>query len=242
MQARRAVVAASVALVALLCASSSELAAETLDSALAKAYQGNPQLNAQRALVRATDENVPAGALWVSAESCGNCSPRRRAKFITEQSPLPNGKFVTSLKAAQKFATYSYGATASQTLFNGLQTANRTRTAESQVMAAREGLRVLEQNVLLNAATIYMDVLRDSGNVEIQQSNVTALRQVLEQTNKRFSRGDVTANRCCAGKDAVGGGRIGALGEHNTHWHTAKGQYEAIIGVPPRDPAASYPG
>ena len=76
MQARRAVVAASVALAALLCASSSELAAETLDSALAKAYQGNPQLNAQRALVRATDENVPQALSGLSTKGRSNCNPR----------------------------------------------------------------------------------------------------------------------------------------------------------------------
>src|SRR5215213_6246172 len=33
--------------------------AETLESALARAYSGNPTLGAQRASVRATDENVP---------------------------------------------------------------------------------------------------------------------------------------------------------------------------------------
>ncbi|TXM63805.1 channel protein TolC, partial [Methylobacterium sp. WL12] len=33
-------------------------ASETLESALAKAYGGNPQLNASRANVRATDEGV----------------------------------------------------------------------------------------------------------------------------------------------------------------------------------------
>ena len=32
--------------------------ADTMESALRRAYQNNPQLNAQRALVRATDENV----------------------------------------------------------------------------------------------------------------------------------------------------------------------------------------
>jgi len=35
------------------------LRAEGLPEALAKAYQTNPQLNAQRARQRATDENVP---------------------------------------------------------------------------------------------------------------------------------------------------------------------------------------
>src|SRR5579871_1575049 len=33
--------------------------AETIDGALVRAYQNNPQLNAQRAQVRATDEQVP---------------------------------------------------------------------------------------------------------------------------------------------------------------------------------------
>ena len=48
------------------------------------------------------------------------------------------------------------GANATYTLFNGFQTANRTRQAESQVMGARETLRVTEQQVLLDAATAYM--------------------------------------------------------------------------------------
>src|SRR5882724_10322469 len=33
--------------------------ADTIDAALVRAYQNNPQLNAQRAQVRFTDENVP---------------------------------------------------------------------------------------------------------------------------------------------------------------------------------------
>ena len=37
---------------------SSEAAADTLEWALVQAYQNNPSLNAQRATLRATDENV----------------------------------------------------------------------------------------------------------------------------------------------------------------------------------------
>ena len=33
--------------------------ADTIEAALVRAYQNNPQLNAQRAQVRVTDENVP---------------------------------------------------------------------------------------------------------------------------------------------------------------------------------------
>jgi outer membrane protein len=64
------------------------------------------------------------------------------------------------------------GATATYTLFNGLQTANRTRQAESQVMGARETLRVTEQQVLLDAATAYMNLLRDAAILELNRRNV----------------------------------------------------------------------
>ena len=48
-----------VALLAACCAAPREAAAETIEAALARAYENNPQLNAQRAIVRQTDESVP---------------------------------------------------------------------------------------------------------------------------------------------------------------------------------------
>ena len=84
------------------------------------------------------------------------------------------------------------GLTVTQTLYNGNQTANKTRAAESQVSGAREGLRVLEQSVLLSAATIYMDYLRDAAIVEVQRSNTRVLEQTLKQTQDRFNVGEVT--------------------------------------------------
>ena len=178
MRALRHFIIMSAAALTAICVSAPELLAETIESAMAKAYQGNPQLNAQRALVRATDENVPQALSGYRPRVGMTASLGEERGSISRQSLVPR-RLRQYLEAAQTFAPYSYGITASQILFNGFQTANRTRTAESQVMAAREGLRVLEQTILLNAATIYMDVLRDSGNVEIQRSNVTALRQVL---------------------------------------------------------------
>src|SRR6201987_5586477 len=49
--------AVSVLLVAL--AGPAPALADTIEAALVRAYQNNPQLNAQRAQVRSTDENVP---------------------------------------------------------------------------------------------------------------------------------------------------------------------------------------
>jgi outer membrane protein len=50
-------VAAASLLLAL--ADSAPILADTIEAALVRSYQNNPQLNAQRATVRVTDENVP---------------------------------------------------------------------------------------------------------------------------------------------------------------------------------------
>src|SRR6478672_1043868 len=122
--------------------------ADTLDGALVLAYQNNPTLNSQRASVRATDEGVP--------QALSGYRPR-----VTFNGTVGSQYTDSTTRSATLGATYtqlsgnmtpsSLGVTATQTLYNGFQTANRTRQAESQVQAAREILRVTEQGVLLSA-------------------------------------------------------------------------------------------
>ena len=130
--------------------------AETLEAALAYAYANNPQLNAQRALVRATDENVPTALAGYRPRasitaSAGTQSLSTTIREIGSQTPrnAPASYFTQS----GVNSPHSVGATITQNLLNGFQTANRTRQAESQVFAARETLRNIEQTVLLSAAT-----------------------------------------------------------------------------------------
>src|SRR6201987_1563596 len=55
----RVVTSAAAAVLLMAFAGPAPALAETIEAALVRAYQNNPQLNAQRALVRFTDENVP---------------------------------------------------------------------------------------------------------------------------------------------------------------------------------------
>src|SRR5262245_19915447 len=127
--ALQAGVAATVLLLAGLSAN-----AETLEQALVQAYQNNPQLNAQRAAARATDENV--------AIALGGYRPRLTATSSLAEVYLENVARGTggagSSRTSGENAVTTFGATGTQTLFNGFQTGNRTRQAESQVFAARE--------------------------------------------------------------------------------------------------------
>jgi outer membrane protein len=225
--------------VVLVCLASHQAVAETIESALARAYRDNPQLNAQRAQVRATDENIPQALSGYRPRIGVTASAGEQTSNLVEVSPVPGqGNVYTRIVGPQTPVTY--GASASQILFNGLQTANRTRTAESQVQAAREGLRVIEQNVLVAAATVYMDVLRDTANVEIQKSNVAALKDLLDRTNKRFSRGDVTATDVAQAKAQLAAGEEALLAAEAS-LATSKGNYLAIIGVPPQNLHSATP-
>jgi outer membrane protein len=124
--------------------------ADTLEWALVQAYQNNPSLNAQRAALRAADENVPQALSGyrpkLSATASGGYNYFREVNKAVNQSVFPNSVNYTSI--GESLPTRQFGATATQTLFNGFQTANRTRQAESQVAGARETLRVTEQQVL----------------------------------------------------------------------------------------------
>lgn len=208
--------------------------ADTIESALVRAYQDNPQLNAQRASVRSTDENVPQALSGYRPRV--NVTASGGIQYTDITTGLGGG--TTRLQGEQ--VPRSVGATVSQTLFNGFQTANRTRAAEGQVSSAREGLRVLEQSVLLAAATIYMDYLRDAAIVEVQRSNVRVLEQTLRQTRDRFNVGEVTRTDVAQSEAQLAAGRTQALAAES-NLTTTRSNFRRIIGNEPNQLAAGSP-
>jgi outer membrane protein len=211
-------------------------AADTLEWALVQAYQNNPSLNAQRATLRATDENVPQALsgyrpkLSVTANGGYN--------YENATSIFPLGGFLTTTQFAQNFYSRSVGATGTYTLFNGMQTANRTRQAESQVEGARETLRVTEQQVLLDAATAYMNLLRDGAVLDLQRRNVEVLTEQLKQTRDRFNVGEVTRTDVAQAESRLAAGRSQLLGAQS-QYVTSRANYRRVIGV---DPGTLAPG
>jgi outer membrane protein len=205
--------------------------AETLDSALARAYRGNPTLGAQRASVRATDENVPR------ARSLG-----RPQVSATADAGVTYTETRSSLGFENFETTYPRGAgvQVDQSIFNGNRTLNSTRQAESQVLGARETLRNTEQTVLFNGAQAYMNVLRDTAILNLQRNNVEVIEEQLRQTRDRFNVGEVTRTdvaqaeaRLAAGQSQV------SLAESNLRASIAL--FRQVIGVEPRQLAPGRP-
>jgi outer membrane protein len=213
--------------------------ADTIEAALVRAYQTNPQLNAQRAQVRSTDENVPQALSGYRPRVALTAS----AGYQYQDTNTTSGGTPTQIVRTEIHGTNApraAGLTVSQTLFNGGQTANRTRAAESQVSGSREGLRVLEQNVLLSAATIYMDYLRDAAIVEVQRSNVRVLEQTLKQTRDRFNVGEVTRTDVAQSEAQLAAGRTQLLAAEAT-LTTTRANFRRIIGNEPQGLAPGSP-
>jgi outer membrane protein len=209
--------------------------AETLESALVQAYQNNPSLNSQRASVRATDEGVPQALSGyrpkVNVTASGGEQSLSSTAKVVGPTILPNAP-ATYFTQSGFNSTYGAGATVTQTIFNGFQTANKTRQAEAQVLAARASLRVTEQTVLLNAVTAYMNLLRDTAILDLQRRNVEVLQEQLRQVRDRFNVGEVTRTDVAQSESRLAAGRSQVL-TAEANYKASGATYRQVIGVNP---------
>ena len=209
--------------------------AETLESALVQAYQNNPSLNSQRASVRVTDENVPQALSGyrpkVNITGSGGEQSLSSTSKVVGPTILPNAP-ATYFTQSGFNSTYGAGATVTQTIFNGFQAANKTRQAEAQVLAARASLRVVEQTVLLNAVTAYMNLLRDTAILDLQRRNVEVLQEQLRQVRDRFNVGEVTRTDVAQSESRLAAGRSQVL-TAEANYKASGATYRQVIGVNP---------
>jgi outer membrane protein len=197
--------------------------AESLPEALAKAYQTNPELNAERARQRATDENVPQALAGYRPQIIASLSTGLQAV----RNLLPNN---TVQSATLK--PWQIGVTVTQTLFNGFKTANSVRVAELQVQSGREALRNVGQGVLLDAVTAYTNVLANQSLVEAQRSNVEFLRETLRITQRRLQNGDVTETDTAQSEARLSRG-LSDLNAAEVNLAISQATYTQVIGNPP---------
>lgn len=159
----------------------SAVRAESLIDTLAQAYRYNPQLDAERARLRATDEDVArANSGYRPDISASGFISRQRTS--TRPSSTSNGAL----------SPKGYSVQLVQPLFRGFQTTNAVNAAEAMVRAGREQLRSVEQQVLLDAVTAYGNVVRDQAIVKLNENNLNFLSQELKATRDRFAVGEVT--------------------------------------------------
>lgn len=191
----------------------------SLEDALAAAYVGNPELEAQRASVRATDEQVP--------QALSGWRPRVQVDgSIGHQSTSYSNGGQTLYTQPR---TVQVGLV--QPLFRGFRTVNQTSAAENTVLAARSQLTSVEQQILLNVVEAYMNVLRDEAVLELNENNVQVLTRQLDATRDRFRVGEITRTDVSQAEARLAGAVAGRIGAEST-LNTTRATFERIVGLP----------
>lgn len=150
----------------------------SLSDALGVAYETNPQLEAARAGLRATDENV------ATANSNFRPSISFGGTYGYEKIPPVFGGMPVSYPLSSQL-------TVNQPVLNYSNIAQISK-AKSQVRAGRAQLLSTEEMVLLSAVTAYMDVVRDEATVNLRQNNVAVLTKQRDATQEQFKVGELT--------------------------------------------------
>ncbi len=222
--------ASGVALLTLL-AISDQVRAETLPSALVHAYQNNPQLNSERARLRATDETVPQALAGYRPQVTATLS----AGLLAVRNLIPDNTVQSAT-----LRSWTMGVTVSQTIFNGFKTANTVRQAESVVRAGREALRNIEQNIFLDVVSAYTNVYAAQSLVEAQRVSVNFLNETLTATKRRYDAGDVTPTDVAQAEARLARGQAD-LNAAEVALAVARATYAQVVGVAPGALAPGQP-
>ncbi|MDI6025833.1 TolC family outer membrane protein [Corticibacterium sp. UT-5YL-CI-8] len=192
--------------------------AETISGALAKAYQNNSQLNSARAGVRVTDESVAIAKSGWRPTIAGSASVD-----YTDTS---------STNASTQLTTGAFGVQIQQSLFDGFQTKNNVAAAESRVRASNQSLRNTEQNILFNAASAYMDVIRDRQIATLTEQNLQFLTEQVRAARSRFEVGEGTRTDV-AQADASRSAAVANVAAARAQALTSAATYRQIVGEDP---------
>ena len=206
----------------------------TLNEALAATYSTQPALLAERAKLRATDENVPqALAGWRPTVVLGGTVGYGDGVSRILSSPNAFGARSTiTSQTVRDFATAQ--ATVTQNIYNSGRVQGNLNRSRSQVMAERATLIAQEQTSFLATVSAYVGVIQARQLLELQRNNEQVLAKQLQATNDRFRVGEITRTDVAQAEAALAGARAqretaeGSLA-------TARGTFQQIVGARPPD-------
>ena len=192
----------------------------SLKEALATAYATNPQIDAARASLRAADEEVAkANAGWRPSLNLNGTDGFQR--IITDQQ-TPSETDRNQISGT---------ATLSEPLFRGGRTVAEIRRAKALVRAGQARLTDTEQTVLLDAATAYMDVVRDTANLEYRRGNVQVLEDQLNATMTQLNAGAITATDVQQTQARLAVSRAGVSSAEG-QLAVSRARFERVVGRP----------
>jgi outer membrane protein len=196
--------------------------AQTLTEALAYTYNTNPQLLAQRSLLRQTDEGVP--------QALSNWRP---TVTFTGEAGINRGSINEG--AGDQFSTFKtreLNLQITQPLYRGGRTEAQTRQAINLVQSARAQTLAVETTVFQAVAQAFFDTYRDQALVEVNRNNEAVLKKQLDATRDRFRIGELTRTDVAQAESSLAqatANRIASEGQ----LEVSRAEYTRAVGHPP---------
>ncbi len=194
-----------------------------LKDALANAYRENPQLEAARDAVRVADEDV--------ARAMSGWRPNLSANYVREREGV-------SVNNASRTTRWSHteAVNLQQPIFNGGETVSAVERAREAVNAQRAALTDTEQQIMLEAAIAYVDVVRARTVLDLARKNEGVLTKHQNATKERFDVGEVTRTDTAQSDSRLAraiSDRVQAEGDVTI----AEATFERVVRMPPPEQA-----
>ena len=207
--------------------------AETLADALIAAYKNSHLLDQNRAVLRAADEDV---AIAVSTLRPVVAYTAQAGWSRADVSTTAGTTVVEGLSA-------SLALSAEMTLIDFGRRKLGIEIAKESVLATREALIQVEQNVLLATVQAYVDVRLAQEVVALRESNLRLITQELRAAQDRFDVGEITRTDVSIAEARLAASRAslaaaqGQLMIAREAYKAATGAYPGKLAALPKAPA-----
>ena len=160
----------------------SEVNAQSLNTTLANAYSNHPLLFSERTEERVISEDI--------AEALSGWKPEVYLDASLGKT-LVNTQTSTTTKTNSNLPV-SMGIVVEQKLYDGGKINQNIKIADANFILSQSRLMIIENQILLKAATAYFNLLKESDLLNIAEKNKEVIQRQLEATKDRFEVGDLT--------------------------------------------------
>jgi len=197
------------------------VSAETFNSALKKAYDTNPELNAERESI-----NISEQELKVSKSSYLPTITLEGSKSQEETDKLTNrdgsnasitnvDPSVQSITITQKLIDFGRAA--------------EFKKSKIGIELAKTKLLKKEQDIIYKSIEAYTGLITDREKLKINQSNVNLLERQVETDRIRLERGNISLSDVAQSESSLAGAQAKLIQAQND-FLTSKLNYENVIG------------
>ena len=195
--------------------------AETFISALKKAYENNPELNAERESLNISEQDlkISKSSYLPSVTLSGSKSEQETDKLTNRDG---SNASITNVDPSVQSITIT------QTLIDFGRGAE-FKKSKIGIELAKTKLLKKEQDIIYKSIEAYTGLISDREKLKINQSNVNLLERQVETDRIRLERGNISLSDVAQSESSLAGAQAKLIQAEND-FLTSKLNYENVIG------------